>query len=115
MFSVGNKQRDGFAQVVLLGYSSKLCSCVLNEGDGSYDINMGDFLQPSGVAQIRVLQGVLYQPIMTRLIILHFLQYCNDNTNLLIKNWEKLQSDEQSSTIIGIVASRYTSWPIQSI
>jgi len=58
-FWVLNEQRQAFAQVVRLGQNRVPHTCLLNTGPNGYDNRASDLDQLSGVAQMRVLHGLL--------------------------------------------------------
>jgi len=69
MFWVLNEQRQAFAQVVWLGQHRVPQTWHLNMSPGGYDNWASDLHQHSGVAQIKVLEGLMCRPnIMTMMI-----------------------------------------------
>jgi len=58
-FWVLNEQRQAFARVVRLGQNRVPHTWLLNTGPGCYDNRVSDLHQHSGVAQMRVLHGLM--------------------------------------------------------
>jgi hypothetical protein len=68
-FWVLNEQRQAFARVVRLGQNRVPHTWLLNTGPSGYDNRANDLHQLSGVAQMKVLHGLMSRPnIMTSMI-----------------------------------------------
>jgi len=70
---------------------------LLNTGPGGYDNLPSDLYQLSGVAQMRVLHGLMSQPNITTSMIYRILESHEDHTKQLTENEDTFQSDELSS------------------
>ena len=67
-------------------------------GPGGYDNCTSDLHQLSGVAQMRVLHGLMGRPNIWMTMIFRILECREDHTKLLTKSGDNmLQSDESSS------------------
>jgi len=93
-FWVLNEQRQVFAPVVRLGQNRVPHTGLLNTGSGGYNNHASDLHQHSGVAQMRVLHGLMGQPNITTLIIYRILEARENHTKGLTENGDTLQSDE---------------------
>ena len=96
-FWVLNEQQQAFPRVVQLGQNRVPHTWILITGPGGYD-NCGSGLhQHSGVAQMKVLRGLMSQPnIMTTMIYI-ILECSEDHLQRLTKNRAMWQWDEPSS------------------
>jgi len=97
---VPKEQRQAFERVVRLGQNRVPHTWLLNTGPGGYDNCASDLHQLSGVAQMRVLHGLMSQPNITTLMIYWILVSCEDHTKRLTENEVTFQSDELSSSIV---------------
>jgi len=95
-FWVLNEQRQAFARVVRLGPNRVPHSWLLSTCPGGYDTYARDLHELSGVAQIRVLHGLMSRPRMTTLMIYRILELRENHTKQLTANGDTLQSDEPS-------------------
>jgi hypothetical protein len=68
-FWVLNEQRQTFAQVVRLGQNRVPHAWLLNTGSSGYDNRASNVHQLPGVAQMRVLHGLMSRPIITNSMI----------------------------------------------
>jgi hypothetical protein len=93
-FWVLNEQRQAFARVVRLGQNRVPHTWLLNTGPGGYDNRASDLHQHSGVAQMRVLHGLMSRPNITTSMIYRILEAREDHTKRLTENGDTLQSDE---------------------
>jgi len=93
-FWVLNEQRQAFALVVRLGQTRVPHTWLLNTGPGGYDNRASDLHQQSGVAQTRVLHGMVSGPNVTTSMIYRILEAREDHTMQLTENGDTLQSDE---------------------
>jgi len=96
-FWVLNEQRQAFAHVVWLGQNRVPHTWLLNTGPGGYDNRASDLHQLSGVAQMRILHGLMSRPNITKTMIQRILESHEDHTKRQIENGDTLQSDEPSS------------------
>ncbi|KAF8515969.1 hypothetical protein BDD12DRAFT_770423 [Trichophaea hybrida] len=64
-FWVLNKQRQAFARVVRLGQNCVPHTWLLNTGPDAYDDRVSELNQRSGVAEMRVLHGLMNRPDIT--------------------------------------------------
>jgi len=85
-FWVLNEQREAFARVVRLGQNRVPHTWLLNTGPGGYDNRVSDLHQLSGVAQMRVLHGLMSQPNITTSMIYRILESREDHTKQLKEN-----------------------------
>ena len=92
-----NEQRQAFARVVRLGQNRVPHTWLLNTGPGGYDNRASNFRQLSGVAQMRVLHGLMSRPNITPSMISRILESREDHTKQLTENEDTFQSDELSS------------------
>jgi hypothetical protein len=95
-----NGQRQAFARVVRLGPNRVPHTWLLNTGAGGYDNCGSDLHQLSGVAQMRVLQGLMSRPNIRTTMIYLILESRANHTKRLTENGDTLQSDEPSSWIV---------------
>jgi len=93
-FWVLHEQRQAFARVVRLGQNRVPHTWLLNTGPGGYDNRASDLQQHSGVAQMRVLHGLMSRPNITTSMIYRILEAREDHTKGLTENGDTLQSDE---------------------
>jgi len=77
-FWVLNKQRQAFARVVRLGHNRVPHTWLLNTGPNGYDNRASDLYQLSGLAQMRVLHGLMNRPNITTTMIYRILE-CRQN------------------------------------
>jgi len=74
VFWVLNEQRQVFALVVRLGQNRVPHTWLLNTGPNGYDNSTSDLHQLSGLAQMRVLHGLMSRPNITTTMICRILQ-----------------------------------------
>jgi len=96
-FWVLNEQQQAFARVVRLGQNRVPHPWLLNTGPGGYDNRASDLHQLSGVAQMRVLHGLMSRPNITMSMIHWILESRKDHTTQLTENEDTFQLDELSS------------------
>ena len=108
-----NEQRQPFTRDAQPGQNRVTHTCLLNTSPGGNNNCASDLHQQSGMAQKRVLHGLMSQPSITTSIIHRILQSCEDQLKLLTVNGDTFQSDEQSSDIVKYTLSRYSSLDIQ--
>jgi len=96
-FWVLNEQQQAFARVVRSGQNRIPHTWLLKTGPGGYDNHASDLHPLSGVAQMRVLYGLMSRPNITTSIIHRILEAGEDHTKRLTENEDTFQSDEQSS------------------
>jgi len=89
-----NEQRQAVARVVRLEQNRVPQTWLLNTGPGGYDNRARDLQQQSGIAPMRVLDGLMSRPNMTTSMIYCILESREDHTKWLTKNGDTLQSDE---------------------
>jgi len=95
MFGVLNEQRQAFARVVRLGQNKVPHSWLLNTAPSGYDNRASDLHQLSGVAQMKVLHGLMSrQNIMTSMIY-RILEYREDHTKQLTEYGDVVPSGGQ--------------------
>jgi hypothetical protein len=94
-FWVLNEQRQAFAQVVQLGQNRYPLTCLLNTGPNGYDNRESDLHQLSGVAQMRVLHGLMNWPNITRTMIFQILECRQDHTKRLTQHGDFVPSDDE--------------------
>jgi hypothetical protein len=82
-FWVLNEQRQAFARIVRLGQDRLPHTWLLNNGPSGYDNRASDLQQLSGVAQIKVLRGLMSRPNITTWMINQILECCEDHTEQL--------------------------------
>jgi len=95
-FCVLNEQGQAFAQVVQLGQNRVLHTWLLNTVPGDYDNRTSDLHQLSGVAQMRVLHGLMSRLNITTSMIYHLLQSREDHTKLLTEHGDIMPSDGEN-------------------
>jgi hypothetical protein len=96
-FWVLNKQQQAFARVVRLGQNRVPHTWLLNTGPGGYDNRASDLHQLSGVAEMKVLHGLMSRPNITTSMVDQILESREDHTKRLTENDDIFQSDELSS------------------
>ena len=92
-FCVLNEQRQAFAWVVRLGQNRVPHTWLLNTGPGGYDNRASDLYQLSGVAQMRVLQGLMSRPNIMTLMIYRILDCWEDHTKQFAECGDVAPSD----------------------
>ena len=95
-FRVLSEQQQVFTQVVRLGQNRVPHTRLLNTGPGGYDNQATVLKQHSGVAQMKVLHGLMSRPNITTTIIYPILESRVDHTKRLTEYGDMLQSDEPS-------------------
>jgi len=91
-----NEQWQAFARVVRLGQNPVPHTLSLKTGPGGYDNHVSDLHQHTGVAQMRVLHGLIRRPNIMMSMIYRILEALEDHTKQLTENVDTLQSDEPS-------------------
>jgi len=92
-FWVLNEQWQAFARVVRLGQNRVPHTWLLNTGPNGYDNRASDLHQLSGVAQIRVLHGLMNRPNITTTMIYSILECWQDHTKRLTEHGDFMPSD----------------------
>jgi hypothetical protein len=92
-FWVLNEQRQAFARVVRLGQNRVPHTWLLNTGPNGYDNRASDLHQLSGVAQMRVLHGLMNRPNITTTMIYRILECRQDHTERLTEHGDFMPSD----------------------
>jgi len=92
-FWVLNEQRQAFARVVRLGQNRVPHTWLLNTGPNGYDNRASDLHQLSGVAQMRVLDGLRNRPNIKMTMIYRILECRQDHTKRLTKQGDFVPSD----------------------
>jgi len=92
-FWVLNEQRQVFARVVRLGQNRVPHTWLLNTGPSGYDNRASDLHQLSGVAQMKVLHGLMSRPNITTLMIYRILECREDHTKQLTEQGDVVLSD----------------------
>jgi hypothetical protein len=92
-FWVLNEQCQAFARVVQLGQNSVPHTWLLNTGPRNYDTRGSNVLQLSGVAQMKVLHGLISRPNITTLLISRILECCEEKSNQLTEQGDVVPSD----------------------
>jgi len=92
-FWVLNEQRQAFAWVVRLGQNRVPHTWLVNTGPNGYDIRASDLHQLSGVAQMRVLHGLMNRPNITTTRIYRILKCRQDHTKRLTEQGDFGPSD----------------------
>jgi len=92
-FWVLNEQRQAFARVVRLRHNRVPLTSVLNTGPSGYDNRASDLHQLSGVAQMRVLHGLMNRPNITTTIIYRILECRQDDMKRLTEQGDFVPSD----------------------
>jgi hypothetical protein len=88
-----NEQRESFARVFRLGKNRVPHTRLLNTGPNGFDNSASDLHQLSGVAQIRVLHGLMNRPNITTMMIYQILECLQDNMKPLTQHGDFLLSD----------------------
>jgi len=78
-FWVLNQQLEAFARVVRLGQNRVSQTLLLNTGPKGYNNRVSDLHQPSGVAQMRVLNGLMNQQTIMIIMVFRIVE-CHQNT-----------------------------------
>jgi len=89
-----NEQHQAFARVVRLGQNRVPHTWRLNTGPGGYDNRASDLPQLSGVAQMRVLHGLMSRPNITTSMIHRILECREDHTKQLKEYRDVVPSDD---------------------
>jgi len=92
-FWVLNEQRQAFARVVRLGQNRVPHTWLLNTGPSGYDNRASDLHQLSGVAQMKVLRGLMSRPNITTSMIYPILECREDHTKQLTEQGDVVLSD----------------------
>jgi hypothetical protein len=92
-FWVIDKQHQELARVVRLGQNRVPQTVVLNMGPSGYDNRAGDLHQLSGVAQMKVLHGLISQPDITTLMVYRILACREQHPNQHLEEGDVVQSD----------------------
>jgi hypothetical protein len=92
-FWVLNEQRQAFARVVRLGQNRVPHTWLLNTGPSGYDNRASDLHQLSGVAQMKVLHGLMSRPNITTSMIYRILECREDHTKQLTEQGDVVLSD----------------------
>jgi len=95
-FWVLNEQRQAFAPVVQLGQNSVPHTWLLNTGPNGYDNRASDLHQLSGVAQMRVLHGLMNRPNITTTMIYRNRECPQDHTKRLTEQSHFVPSDGEN-------------------
>jgi len=93
MFWVLNQQRQSFARVVRLGQNRVPHTWLLNTGPNGYDNRASVLHQLSGVAQMRVLHGLMNRPNIRTTMIYRILESRQDYTKQLTEDGDFVPSD----------------------
>jgi len=92
-FWVLNEQRQAFTWVVQLGQNRVPHTWLLNTGPNRYDNRASDLHQLSGVAQMRVLPGLMSRPNITTTMIHRILGCWLDHMKQLTEHGDFVPSD----------------------
>jgi len=92
-FWVLNEQRQAFAWVVPPGQNRVPHTWVLNTGPSGYDNRASNLHQPSGVAQMGVLPGLMSWPNIMTSMIYWILEVWKDHTKQLTEQGDVVLSD----------------------
>jgi len=92
-FWVLNEQWQAFARVVPLGQNRVPHTWLLNTRPNGYDNRASDLHQLSGVAQMRVLHGLMNRPNITTTMIYWILECRQDHTKRLMEHGDFVPSD----------------------
>jgi hypothetical protein len=92
-FWVLNEQHQAFARVVQPGQNRVPHTWLLNTGPNGYDNRASNLYQLSGVAQMRVLHGLINRPNITTTMIYRILQCRQDHTKPLTEHGDFMPSD----------------------
>jgi hypothetical protein len=95
-FWVLNEQHQAFAWVVRLGQNRVPHTWLLNTGPSGYDNRASALHQLSGVAQMRVLHGLMTRPNITTTMIYRIQECRQDHTNQLTELGEIVPSDGEN-------------------
>jgi hypothetical protein len=93
-FWVLNEHCQAFVRVVGLGQNRVPHTWLLNTGPGGYDNRASDLHQLSGVAQMRVLHGLMSRPNITSLMTYRILECWEDHTKQLTEYGDVMPSDD---------------------
>jgi hypothetical protein len=88
-----NEQLQAFARVVRLGQNSVPHTWLLNTGPNGYDNRASDLHQLSGVAQMRVLHGLMNRPNITTTMIYRIPEGPQDHKKRLTEHGNVVSSD----------------------
>jgi hypothetical protein len=88
-----NEQRQAFARVFRLGQNRVPHTWLLNTGPNGYDNRASGLHQLSGVAQMRVLHGLMNRPNITTTMIYRILECRQDHTERLTEHGDFVPSD----------------------
>jgi len=89
------EQRQAFARVVRLGQNGVPHTWLLNTGPGGYDNRASDLHQLSGVAQMKVLDGLMSRLNITTSMIYRILECPKDHTKQLTEQGHFVPSDSE--------------------
>jgi len=92
-FWVLNEQRQAFARVVRLGQNRVPHTWLLISGPNGYDNRASDLHQLSGVAQMRVLHGLMNRPNIMTTMIYRILECRQDHTKQPTEQGDFIPSD----------------------
>jgi hypothetical protein len=92
-FCVLNEQREAFALVVRLGQHRVPHTRLLSTGRSGYDNRVSDLHQLSGVAQMKVLHGLMSRPKITTSMIYWILECRKDHRKQLTEYGDIVPSD----------------------
>ena len=92
-FWVLNEQCQAFARFVRLGHNRVRHTWLLNTGPGGYDNPASALHQLSGVAQMRVLPGLMSRPNIMTSMIYRILECQEDHTKLRMEHGDFVPSD----------------------
>jgi hypothetical protein len=88
-----NEQLQAFARIVRLGQNRVPHTWLLNTGPNGYDNRASDLHQLSGVAQMRVLHGLMNRPNITTTMIYRILEGPQDHKKRLTEHGDFVSSD----------------------
>jgi hypothetical protein len=94
-FRVLNEQLQAFAQVLRLAQNRVPHTWLLNTGPNGHDNRASDLHQLSGVAQMRVLHGLMNQANITTTMIYRILECRQDHTKRLTEQGDFMPSDDE--------------------
>jgi hypothetical protein len=94
-FWVLNEQHQAFARVVRLGQNRVPHTWLLNTEPNGYDNRASHLHQLSGVAQMRVLHGLMNRPNITTMIIYRILECRQDHPKQLTEHGDFVPSDRE--------------------
>jgi len=92
-FWVLSEQRQAVARVVRLGQTRVPHTWLLNSGPSGYDNRASDLHELSGVAQMKVLHGLMSRPNITTSMIDRILECREDRTMQLTEQWDVVPWD----------------------